>query len=304
MLPRSGLDLTQLRYFQAVARCGSLSQAARQLSVSQPTLTVAIRQLEEKLGTTLLLRDRSGVSLSSTGAELLHSSEEVFALLDRAEQRIRGLQTDEVGRFTIGCHESLGAYFLPGLMAAFMKEAPQIELVLWNGTSANVREAVLAREVHFGLVVNPLPHPDLVLVELFKDAVDLIIEQRLQPPADEEGLARAHELLRKGPLIYAGRVSQCRELIDRLAADGLLPLRMLTCGDLELVKSLALAALGPALLPRRVAAYGHEGRLKRLHPQLPSIPDTIYLLYRADLHRTRAALRVKDAITQHGRSLP
>jgi DNA-binding transcriptional LysR family regulator len=300
-VPRPGLELNQLRYFQTVARCGSLTQAARLLKVSQPTLTVAIRNLEERLGTTLLLRDRSGVQLSSTGQELLRACDELFTLLERTEQRIQGMETEEAGSFVVGCHESLGAYFLPRLMRDLLRDAPRIEISLWNGTSAAVRQAVIDREVHFGLSVNPLPHPDLVLVELFKDAVDIFIARELAPA--QEVLAAAQELIRRGPLIYAGRVSQCQELIGRLAAEALLPVRMLSCGDLELVKSLALQGLGVALLPRRVAAYGHEGRLVRLHPALPFIPDTIYLLYRADLHRTRAALRLKEAIVAYGRRL-
>ena len=136
-----GLDLTHLRYFQAVARSGSLSKAARLLHVSQPTITVAIHHLEERLKTTLLLRDRQGVTLSTTGQEVLRCAEEVFALIERTEQRIVGLETEDAGRFTIGCHDSLGAYFLPGMMQGFIKEAPHIEITLWNGTSAAVREA-------------------------------------------------------------------------------------------------------------------------------------------------------------------
>jgi DNA-binding transcriptional LysR family regulator len=78
---------------------------------------------------------------------------------------------------------------------------------------------------------------------------------------------------------------------------------MLSCGDLELVKSLALAGIGVALLPRRVAAYAQEGRLVRLHPELPVIPDVISLVYRADMHRTRAAMRLKDALVAYGKRL-
>ena len=111
-----------------------------------------------------------------------------------------------------------------------------------------------------------------------------------------------HRLL-AGPLIYAGRVKQCQDLCESLGSAGLLTTRKLVVGDLEMVKSLALAGIGPALLPRRVGSYGHEGSLVRLHPELPFIPDTIYLLYRADMHRTNAALRVKDALVAHGKQL-
>ncbi len=295
------MDLNHLRYLQTIAQCGSLTKAAQKLHITQPSLSVAVLHLEERFQTTLLLRDRSGVSLTATGQALLGCADEVLNLLTETEQRIQGLQAEEAGSFTIGCHESLGAYFLPGFMLGFLKEAPRITLSLWNGTSAAVQQAVLGREVHFGLVVNPLPHPDLVLVELFHDAVDVFVAAASAPPQDD--LALAQERLKQGPLIYAGRVAQCRDLMDRLAAAGLLPVGRLSCGDLELVKSLALAGLGVALLPRRVAAYGQEGSLRRLHQALPFIPDTIHLLYRTDLHRTRAALRLKNALVAYGRGL-
>ena len=297
------MELSHLRYFQTIAQSGSLTAAARVLKISQPTLTVAVQHLEEQLGTKLLLRGRSGVTLTSTGRELLRHAAEIFSLIERAEERILGLETDEVGSFTIGCHESLGAYFLPAFMSGFLKVAPKIDLALWNATSAAVREAVISRQVDFGLVVNPMPHPDLVLVELFKDAMDVFVATSALPFGEPLELEAAHARLRAGPLVYAGRVPQCDDLIGHLAAFGLLPTRMLSCGDLELVKSLTLEGIGVSLLPRRVAAYGQKGKLARLHPALPFIPDTICLLYHADLHRTRAALRLKDAMIAHGRGL-
>ncbi|WP_293269872.1 LysR family transcriptional regulator substrate-binding protein [Nannocystis sp.] len=106
------------------------------------------------------------------------------------------------------------------------------------------------------------------------------------------------------PLIFAGRVQQCGELLEQLAERGAVPQRLLSCGDFELVKSLALAGVGVAILPRRIAAYGHEGALRRLHPRLPIVPDEIVLVYRADLPKTRAAAFLKDAIASTSRAMP
>jgi len=313
------LELHHLRYFQAIATSGSITAAAKLLHVSQPTLTVAVRNLEERLGTTLLLRERSGVRLTATGEELLRHAAEIFALVERAEQQVRGLEVEDAGRFIVGCHESLGAYFLPRFLAAFIRDFPRIELLLHNDSSAGIQRGVLENTVHFGIVVNPHPHPDLVMVELFEDAMDLFVcadaavrpsmipesrrpAMRVEKQGDVD-LERAKARLHAGPLVFAGRIPQCRDLVDRLAADGLLPTRLLSCGDLELVKSLALEGIGVALLPRRVAAYGQEGRLARLHPALPFFPDTISLVYRADVHRTRAAMRVKDALIAYGKNI-
>ena len=326
------IDLKDLRYFASIAQCGSMTAAAKSLHVSQPTLTVAMQNLEEQLGTQLLLRERSGVRLTVTGEELLAYGQEIFRLLEHAEQKVKRLESEDEGSFVIGSNESLAAYFLPDFMGNFLREYPSIELLLHNESSAMVRDSVVERRVSFGIVVNPHPHPDLVIVEMFQDAMDVMVAEDAPPPsrplsallemraaADESDdqvpqrlswidsgdpafLAAKHRLV-SGPLIFAGRVQQCRDLADQLAALGLLSTRKLVCGDLELVKSLALAGIGPALIPRRVAEYGQPGKLVRLHPSLPIIPDTICLLYRSDMHRTRAAMRVKDALIAHGRAL-
>lgn len=295
------MHLTHLRYVQAIARHKSLSAAARALGISQPTLTGAVKSLEEELRTTIVLRGRDGVRLTVAGEALVRHAGEILATVERMEQDIRGLEGDAHGRLVIGCHESLGAYFLPGFMRGFMAAHAGIELTLWNGTSPAVRDAVLARDVHYGLLVNPISHPNLVLVKLFHDAMDLFVCVD-EPPAAT--LPAAVERVRQGPLIYAGRVTQCQELIQRLGADDTPPARLLSCGDLELVKSLTLAGLGVGVIPRRVAGYGHPGRLRRLHAELPHIPDTIYLAWRSDLHRTAAALRVKESLVEYARSLP
>lgn len=313
------MELAQLRYFREVARVGSMTAAARSLGVSQPTLSVAIRQLEEELGASLMQRHRGGVSLTAAGTELQQHADEVFNLLDRAVASIAGLERDLVGQFVLGCHESLGAYFLPRLLSDVLRGAPKIALSLRNAASAEVLSAVVERQVHFGLVVNPHPHPDLVMTPLFTDAVDLFVRPEslasaAPPPAGAamyapeacatRDLAAAIALLRAGPLIFAGRVRQCSKMLDRLAERGAVPQRLLSCGDFELVKSLALAGVGVAMLPRRIAAYGHEGALRRVHPELPIFPDEIVLIYRADLPKTRAAAFLKDALTRAGREMP
>ncbi len=317
------MDLAQLRYFREIVRLGSMTAAARALSVSQPRLSVAVRQLEEHYESKLLLRHRGGVSPTETGLALLQHIEELFTVLDRARARISGLEQELVGRFVLGCHESLGAYFLPNFMPALLRDAPGVNLTLHNASSARVRQAVIEREVHFGLVVNPRPHPELVMTRLFTDAVDFFVADHdpvvdvALPPAPELyaefyaddhcatlEAARARERLRRGPLIFAGRVQQCKELLDSLSERDIVPGRLLSCGDFELVKSLALAGVGVAILPRRIAAYNLPGRLRRLHGGLPFFPDEIVLLYRADQPKTRAARWVKDALLRSGREMP
>jgi DNA-binding transcriptional LysR family regulator len=295
------VELTHLRYFLAIADAGSMSAAAKRLRVSQPTLSSAIAQLEKQLSTTLFVRDHSGVTLTGTGEELQRHALQVFTLIEQAGERISSLETGSEGRFVIGCHESLGAYFLPGFMSSFLKAEPRISVLLHNASSSQVQQAVVERKVHFGLVVNPPPHPDLVIVDMFRDAVDLFVADPVA--ASPLSWPEACRRIETSPLIYASRIFQCLEIIERLTAHKVAPRHLLSCGDLELVKSLTLADVGVGLLPRRVAAYGQQGRLHRLHPELPFFPDTICLLFRGDLHRTSGALRLKEALLSHGKAL-
>lgn len=291
------MDLVHLRYFRAIAEVGNLTAAAKKLGVAQSTLTAAVKKLEDQLESTLLLRNSRGVTVTPTGRALAASASDILALIDEAEQRIRGLESEQVGKFVIGCHESLGAYFLPAFMRGFLDASPGIEIGIWNGTSADVRQAVLDRTVHFGLVVNPVPHDELVMVDAFRDAVALMARKDgLAAPGTREQIDAR---LRGNPLIYAARVEQCQQIVTSLSGLDLLPTRLITTGDLELTKTLVLAGLGVGILPRRVADYGHPGQLIILHPTLLEIPDRILLCFRADAHRTAAWRRTKAALLEH-----
>ncbi|MEQ8279732.1 MAG: LysR family transcriptional regulator [Deltaproteobacteria bacterium] len=293
------MELKQLEYLVAVAEHGSMSKAARELRASQPTLSVAIKNLEEELNTTLLHRDSRGVSLTAAGRKLRDASQEVTEILERARAQIMDLEEEVVGDFTIGCNEALGAYFLPGFMQGFIERAPRVQLKLWNGTSAAARQAVIDRTIDFGVVVNPEPHPDLVMVKLFHDGIEVFVAvDEPLPRTRIEAMIR----LKRGPLICARRIGPVRELLARFDADDALPDRILDCGDLQLVRQLTVAGLGVALLPRRVAQI-YAGELVQLHRELPGFPDTICLLYRADLHRTQGAMVLKDALVEYGREL-
>jgi DNA-binding transcriptional LysR family regulator len=112
------------------------------------------------------------------------------------------------------------------------------------------------------------------------------------------------EFLARGPLFHVERVLLSRKVVEALGRRGLLPQRLTACGDLEVAKSLALHGVGAAVLPSRVASDNTPpDALCLADPSLPFELDTAYLAYRVDLHRTRAALHLKDALVARGREL-
>lgn len=294
----SELLATPLSYFQKVAELGSFTAAARALHVSQPSLSVAIRKLEDAIGAPLMHRGRRGVSLTRAGEILLEHARQARRSLDAAADEIRALETEPAGRFTIGSHESLAAYLLPGFLARFLQRFPRVQVSLWNGNSRDVEAAVVERRIDLGLVVNPTRHPDSVVTELFADRVGFVASAAL------ERKQKGRELVLRYPLVHVPVLKQTQYLLGALATLGVAPPQQLTCSSMELVKSLVLDGVGVGLLPYRVAAHGvAAGRLVRLGDGLPSFDDTITLVRRYDLPATAGARALIDALCEHARAM-
>lgn len=289
-----------LRYFLAIAREGSLTAAARAVGVSQPSLSVAIRKLEEDLETTLLIRGRRGVRLTKTGEVLLQHARHTARALELARQEIHALEQEPRGSLVLGCHESLGGYALPGFMSRFLEAYPGIRLTLWNGNSSDVQRQVVERVVDVGLVVNPAEHPDCVIQELFQDRVELMVSSALS----RRRKRGAGQIFERHPLIYVPAIRQCQFLAAAVEQAGHEP-RHLGCSSMELVKSLVLDGVGVGILPWRVATHGvSSGRLSMLTEELPCFEDRICLVRRFDAHVTRASRLLWEALREHGRKMP
>jgi DNA-binding transcriptional LysR family regulator len=140
-----------------------------------------------------------------------------------------------------------------------------------------------------------------VMIPLFRDAVALMVSA--DSVCEPTALAEAYARLRAEPLILAGRVAQSQQILRTLLGEMGGVQRVINCGDLHLVKSLTETGLGVGVLPCRVATRGGRSGVRFLHSALPQVPDTIYLVFRADLPRSRAALRLKDALSAHGSAL-
>jgi DNA-binding transcriptional LysR family regulator len=286
-----------IRVFVAVAEHRGVTAAARALGLSQPAVTAAIQKLESELETTLLLRTSRGVALTATGESLLRHARGIERAAFEARREIGGLEDEPRGRFTIGCHESLGAYFLPPLFARFFAEHPAIDLVLSNANSRDVEQAVIDRRIDFGVVVNPGGHPETVVTPLFVDRVAIVAHASLCRRVKPSAIIAAHAL------VHVPALRQTQFILGALDQAGLVPSRLVPCASLELVKSLVLDRAGLGILPLRVARYHTPKDTVRVVTREPAYEDRIALVRRADLHVTAAARLLLDAFAARGRDL-
>jgi DNA-binding transcriptional LysR family regulator len=145
------MELRHLRYFQAVAEELSFSKAARRLHIAQPALSRAVKELEEKIGAVLMLRNRRTVSLTEAGAVLLHEIGILFQRVDDAVKRVQRTAAGEEGELRVGYIGPPTQAFLGRLLAEFRRQYPRVSVILEERTPERVWEMVARDRLEIGL---------------------------------------------------------------------------------------------------------------------------------------------------------
>jgi DNA-binding transcriptional LysR family regulator len=149
------LELRHLRYFIAVAEELNFSRAAERLHMAQPPLSVAIRQLEQELGTDLFVRTTREVQLTDAGQAFLHGARRTLTELEHAEADARRTAAGELGRLRVAFSWSARFEILPELGQAFRTNHPDVELrtdQMWN---AKMPQALLSGEIDVAISLCP-----------------------------------------------------------------------------------------------------------------------------------------------------
>ncbi len=164
----NNIDWGLIRSFLAVSRLGSLSAAARELTVSQPTLSREIQTLETTTGLNLFRRTTQGLQLTEAGQALVEAAGRMNDAADLFSRQASGLSVELEGDVRISANEIVGIYLLPPAIAAFREHHPgvHIEIVISNrASSLSKREADIAlrmfRPTQPDLVARRLPDMDL-----------------------------------------------------------------------------------------------------------------------------------------------
>jgi len=145
----------RLRTFVTVARCGSLTQAAKELYISQPAVTLQIHRLEEEYGTALFHRRERGVELTPAGSVLLDYAHRIYDLYNSARQDISALSGSLQGTLRLGATLTIGEYVLPPVMGRFKQQCPQVDILLEVENTRRVVDQLASGEFDCGLIEGP-----------------------------------------------------------------------------------------------------------------------------------------------------
>jgi DNA-binding transcriptional LysR family regulator len=238
-----------LQTFLVVAEVGQISEAARRLHLSQPTVTGQIRRLEANLETTLFIRSAHGVSLTPRGAQLRERLQEVFAEL---EQILRELdRTREVTEtVTLAASTTLARYFVPRIFIRFHHYHPASALHLTVGNTEEVLNHLRQHNVGLGLVEGHQRSPGVRLEPFIPDEIIPVSAARISDTKLRrriEGVQSARDL--EGvPLIWRESGAGTRSVVESALKDGGVNPRKLDqryeLGSSEAIKSLVIAGLG------------------------------------------------------------
>ncbi|MDG0818023.1 LysR family transcriptional regulator [Bdellovibrio svalbardensis] len=274
------MDINVLKFFKTIANLGNMSRAAQELHVSQPTLTVAMRKLEDQLGVRLFERSKKGVTLTAAGLQIYQYSDQMVELWEEM-LREAGTVNDAVrGTIRLGLHPSVARYALPTFLPSLMKEHPDLSVQLSHDLSRNVLQRVLDHALDAGLVMNPEKHPDLILKEICRDEVSVW---------KKKGSSL------QDVLIYDPSLFQTQWILEKLQKKGLRYKRKLESSNLEVIAGLLQAGAGHAILPKRVALQ-NPFPLEEAHASLPSFQDHLYLVYRPSLRRSAIGKAFIEAV--------
>jgi len=187
------LNLDQLHALVEVVRLGSFSAAARGLNLSQPAVSLQIRELEQRLGLELVERLGKQAYATAAGAELIERAARIAREVDDAEDAMRRHRDGWLGRVRIGTGAAIVTYLLPPLLRTLRRAHPDIEIVINSGTTERIVERLARNEVDIGLVTLPVHDRTLVVQPLREDAMLAVLppsERGAPATMDAAGLAR------------------------------------------------------------------------------------------------------------------
>jgi DNA-binding transcriptional LysR family regulator len=248
------IDPRHLRIFLEVCRQGSISGAARELNMAQPSVSVAIGQLESLIGTRLFQRSRTGITLERPGIALRRRAEAMDTLLANASAELALLEQDVAGPLVIGGTPGALASLVPAATIRLKALYPRVAIRILERPDANLIELLRNERIDLAIVTTGLEAmPDDIIEEpVLQDPFDLIVGRRNDHLPHSVTLASVASL----PWVLPDAVGAFRRQIDALfvSTETQTPRDVVRCDSLLTTKAIVRNSDYVTILPREVAA--------------------------------------------------
>jgi len=285
------MNLRDLRYLLAVAEHGQFSRAAEACGVSQPTLSVQVRKLEEQLGVTLFERGTKSVMPTHACERLLAHVRGAVAEADAILAVARDLRDPLAGRFRLGIIPTLAPYLLPLVFAPLREALPALEIEPWEDQTLALLERLRTHQLDAAILATEVDGPDLLSERLFDEPflAALPPEHRLarQAQVEEAELAQDMLVLADGHCLRDQALAACGQA-GPLAGS-------LRSASLSTLLNMVAAGYGTTLIPGLAAGAAQDAGLV-LRPLSARAGRCIRIAWRAGFPRRAAVEAVGEVI--------
>lgn len=296
------MTLTELKYIVAVARERHFGRAAEACFVSQPTLSVAIKKLEDELGVVLFERGSSEVSLTPSGERIVVQAQRVLDEAARIKELAKQGKDPLTGALRVGVIYTVGPYLLPALIRQLLRDAPNMPLLLNENFTVKLLELVKNGEIDVAILALPLPDSGLVIQPVYDEPFVVAVPRR-HPWARRRAIA-AEELKKENMLLlgtghcFRDNVLEVCPELSRYSSEAEGIQKTFEGSSLETIRHMVASGIGITVMPQTsVPAKTPRDSLIEYVPFRPPVPQRrVVLAWRKSFTRPAAIEALRRAI--------
>lgn len=298
------MTLTELRYIVAVARERHFGRAASACFVSQSTLSIGVRKLEDELGVSLFERARNEVTLTTRGELIVEQAHRVLEEVDVINQLAESEKGPLVGSLRIGAIHTIGPYIFPGLIPILLQQAPEMPLIVQENFTANLTTLLKQGQLDVIIISYPYDEPGIVTLPLY-DEPFVVVVPSAHPWAAKKTISR--NILPDENIMLLGAGNCFRDQVLEFCPDCLQASQKdiglqqtLEGSSLETIRHMVMSGIGISVFPATAAgAHEYSHRLlavKRLAGKAPH--RRVALAWRKSFPRRQAIETLTHSIQQ------
>lgn len=285
--------LKQLRYFEALAQHGHFGRAADACAISQPALSMQIKELEEVLGSDLFERGARQVRLTSFGAEFAQRARDILRSVEELGDLARAAREKLVGRLRIGVIPTIAPYLLPAIIGNLMKLNADLDLHLRETVTPKLLQELAAGRIDTAIVALPVSEPSLVEVALFSEDFVLV-----RPGSDADRPVPNREMLREMRLLLLEEGHCFRDqALSFCNINSVQPRELLDGSSLSTLVQMVGAGIGVTLIPEMavpVETRSADVSVSRFAGEQPS--RSIGMVWRKSSPLTKQLMQIAEVV--------
>lgn len=291
------MTLTELRYIVTLAREKHFGRAAERCHVSQPTLSVAVKKLEDELGVPLFERSKSSIRVTETGKQIVEQAQRVLDQVGVIKDLAQHGKDQLNSPLKVGAIYTIGPYLFPHLLPELRRAAPDMPLFIEENYTANLRQKLRHSELDAILIALPFEEPEVVTMPLYDEPFVVLLpaghpltdKTEIEP---EDMVSEQLLLLGPGHCFRDQVLESCPPLVDALASRSTEsgPALVTEGSSLETIRHMVASGLGITVLPLSAAtAMQYREDLLVTRPFAQPVPyRTVALAWRVTFPRPKA----------------